>query len=274
MYFSYHVHSIWSDGKAEISDMIAAAGRAGMDEVGISDHYVLTADRRKLDWSMSPDSLSEYVESVQIAAGDAVEGLIVRLGLETDYIPETADDLRGVLNSEPFDYVIGSVHMVDGFCIDDTAELWSLLNQTERDEIIRKYWTRIRQMAESGLFDIVGHLDLYKKFAIYPSIDIDAEISAALDAIAGSGMAVEVNTAGWYLPCREAYPDTLLLRECFKRDIPVVVSADAHIPENICRGYDRAYSLLKSVGYTDLVSFAGRQKIIQPILDNPIEDGI
>ncbi len=265
MLASYHVHSRWSDGKSEIIEYIRAAREIGLDEVGISDHYVLTEDRRQLNWSMPIDGLDDYIDDVQSAAGEAGDDTIIRLGVEADFIPETVDDLAEVLRFQPFDYVIGSVHMVDGFPIDDVEADWEPLTQAERDDIIRAYWVRIRQMAESRVFDFVGHIDLTKKFGCYPSIDISDEISAALDAIAKSDMAVELNTAGWYYACAEAYPSPSILKQCLWRGIPVLVGSDAHTPENLARGYEDAYRLLLDIGYKQIVSYAGRQRFIHQL---------
>jgi histidinol-phosphatase (PHP family) len=265
MLVSYHVHSRWSDGKAEIEEMIRAAADAGLDEIGLSDHYVLTPSRSQLDWSMPLDRLDEYVDAVQTAAGTAPDGLLVRLGVEADFIPETAADLRDILASQPFDYVIGSVHIVDGFTVDSTPSAWDPISQPERNEILRAYWVRVRQMAESGLFDFAGHLDLPKKFGIRATVDLSDEISAALDAIAVAGMAVEVNTAGWYWTCDEPYPSERIIRGCLQRDIPILVPSDAHVPENIVRGYERAFALLREAGCRETVNYAGRQRLSVPL---------
>ena len=263
MLTSYHVHSRWSDGEGEIADFIRAANDTGLDEVGLSDHYVLTPSRRPLNWSMPPDRLENYVEAVQSAAGEALEGLVVRLGVEADFIPETVGEVRDTLSAHPFDYVIGSVHILNGFPIDGHKEDWEPLTVAERDEVIRGYWDRIRQMAESGVYDIAGHLDLTKKFGFRPTIDISAEISAALDAIARSGMTVEVNTAGWYMPVGEVYPEPSILRGCSQRNIPVIITADAHTPANLTRGFDDAYRLIEEIGFTEVASYAGRERVMR-----------
>lgn len=260
MLTSYHVHSKWSDGEGEIAEYIRAATDLGLDEIGLSDHYVLTPDRRKLVWGMRLDGLDDYVEAVQAAAGEAREGLVVRLGVEADYIPETIGDLKGIISMHPFDYVIGSVHIVDGFPIDGYPEDWAPLSLDEKNDVVRLYWIQVRQMAESGVFDIVGHADLTKKFGFRPTIDISAQVSAALDAIARSGMTVEVNTSGWFMLVGEAYPDPSILRGCFERDVPVIVTADAHNPANLSRGFDDAYQLIREIGFTHVASYAGRQR--------------
>lgn len=267
MLTSYHVHSCWSDGEGEMVEYVRAAGSLGLSELGISDHYVLTPDRRRFPWNMPVNGVEQYVELVQTAAGEADDNLIVRLGIEADYIPETADEMRDILASQPFDYVIGSVHFVDGFPIDECPENWEALSQAERDVVIRGYWTRIRELAESRMYDIAAHLDLTKKFGFSSSVDLSLEISAALDAIASSDMSVEVSTAGWYAKCAEQYPSASILRGCFDRDIPVLVTADAHSPANLDRGYKRAYRLIQEIGFTEVSSYSGRMRIPDRIGD-------
>ena len=265
MVTSYHVHSRFSDGRGELIQYIQAANKFGLDELGFSDHYVLTPDGSELNWSMALDGMDAYVHAVQSVAKEAEKDLVVRLGIEVDYFPETADNLAILLKKYPFDYVIGSVHFLDGFVIDGYAEIWKKLTQLERNDTIRRYWNRLREMAESGLFDIAGHLDLSKKFGHRPSVNISNEISETLDAIANADMAVEINTAGWYAPCAEEYPEPSIIRGCFQRGIPVLVTADAHEPMNLRQSFDRAYNLLADIGYTEIASYAGRKRKMQPL---------
>ena len=117
-------------------------------------------------------------------------------------------------------------------------------------------------MAESGLFDIAAHLHLTKKFGFRPASDMGAEIAAALDAIARGGMIVEVNTAGWYAPCGEVYPEPQIIRGCVAREIPLVVTADAHSPAHLTRAFARAGRLLRDLGCSELASYAGRQRFM------------
>jgi len=244
-----------------MAEYVRAAGRFGLAELGISDHYVLTPDRARLPWNMPIGGVEQYVELVQTAAGEADEDLVIRLGIEADFIPETTDELSDILASQPFDYVIGAVHFVDGFPIDGNAEDWESLTQAERDDVIRGYWDRIRGMAESGLYDIAAHLDLTKKFGFAPSVDLSAEIADVLDSIARSGMSVEVSTTGWHKTCAEQYPSAWILQGCLERSIPVLVTADAHNPANLTRDYDRAYRLIEQIGFAEVSSYAGRIRI-------------
>ena len=266
-FVSYHCHSTWSDGRNSIAEMVAGAAAAGLLEFGLSDHFVLTPydDTNAHEWSMPRNgrALADCLGELRAAAAGAP--LPLRLGVEADYFPETRRHLAATLAEFDLDYIIASVHSVDRFPIDTSASDWKPLSPADVNRIYRGYWQRIRELAECRLGDIVGHLDLPKKFAFYPSEELSLEVSAALDAIATSGMTVELNTAGWDKPCAAPYPAEELLLQVHRRGIPVMINADAHIPGELTRHYGRAAELLRRIGFTEMRAFTKRQPRVLPI---------
>jgi histidinol-phosphatase (PHP family) len=191
--------------------------------------------------------------------------VVLRIGVEVDYFPETAAAVSQQIRMQDLDYVIGSVHFVDNFPIDEDAEHWEALAVAERDEMWRRYWERIVLLAESGWCDVVGHLDLPKKFWYRPSRDLKEEEGRALAAVAAAGLAIELNTNGWNKPVAEAYPSLSLLRQAQMRGVPVMISADAHRPEEVVQHFERAYELARAAGYRELVRFAERKRSAYPL---------
>lgn len=261
---SYHNHTDWSDGTASLDEMIDGARHAGLEEFGVSDHFTLAPGNRTYDWALAPDSLDAYVADVQRAMSSDQE-LVVRMGLEVDYFPETIAQVREKLAPYQFDYLIGSVHFVDDFPIDFEARYWEELAPDDRNRIWRMYWERVRAAAETRMFDFIGHLDLPKKFGYYPSVDLTGHALAALDAIAKSGAAIEINTSGWDKPAREAYPSAFLLEQAQRRRIPLVINADAHSPAHVARDFDRARLMALDAGYTETLRFEGRARRSVPL---------
>lgn len=279
---TYHNHSRWSDGKASTAELLAAAQRMGIGELGISDHWALHPDGAIMKWAMPVDAVGEYVHELcalresakpQAAEGD---GPTIRIGLEVDWYPirsgappDPGLPLRAQLDQYPFDYLIGSVHEVDGFMIDGSPTAWQPLSQDAIDDLHRRYWRNVRSLAQSNLFDIVAHIDLPKKFGFFAKCDLSREIGEALDAIAAAPNkpVVELNTAGWHKPCADAYPSLEILRECFRRNVPVTISADAHQPEHLLRDFDRAAARLTEAGYDKIARFAGREKRFEALAE-------
>ncbi len=260
MLVSYHNHTGWSDGNATLDEQILGARDAGLDELGISDHYVMIPDGPPCCWSMPLDRLPTYVAEI-LDARNHTSNPRIRLGVEADFFPETVETLREELARHPFDYIIGSVHFVDSFPVDSEAEDWQPLTEEQVNEKWELYWTRIRQLAESRVYDFAAHLDLPKKFGFHPTADLSSLEADALDAIASADMAIEINTAGWHKPCEEAYPSIRLLWEARRRDIPLLINADAHVPAHLTRDYGRAWDLAREAGYTELVRYEARRRI-------------
>ena len=107
------------------------------------------------------------------------------------------------------------------------------MKQTDVEDAWEQYWKRFRDMAASGLFHILGHADLIKKFGFRPGGDLRRYYEPALEAISRSGACLEINTAGWYNKCAEQYPDELFLRLAAEMDIPLTISSDAHEPGRV-----------------------------------------
>ncbi len=248
---SYHNHSTWSDGKTAADEMIAAGRRLGLEAVGISDHWVLHPRGRTPAWSMPQDKLGEYTAHLRSCANNS--GIPVLIGLEVDWFSETGDEIRRILADADLDYTIGSVHFIDADAdpLDGKSKFWKSMTQAEVDAAHGRYWSLIREMAESRLFTIAAHLDLPKKFGVQPSTPPESLIHDALDAIARAEMAVELNTSGWSKPCKNSYPSREILQACRKRGIPIVITADAHRPEHLARDFDRAERLLAEAGYKE-----------------------
>ncbi len=262
---SYHNHSVFSDGADTPAELVRQAIARGVDILGVSDHYYREGPGAMSapDWALRPDREADYFETLRaLAAESPIE---VRVGLEFDWLEGSAAWLAGPARDPRLDYAIGSVHFIGRQTIDTDRDFWLARSQDEVNALYRRYWCAVRDMAESGLFDIAGHLDLVKKFAVYPTCDLTPEIRDALDAVKASGMVVELNTAGWVKDCRECYPGEAILRACFRREIPVTVSADAHRADRLCADFGRAYDLLARVGYRSLVRFRGRERFVDPL---------
>ena len=121
-------------------------------------------------------------------------------------------------------------------------------------------------MAESGLFDILAHPDLIKKFGYKPSGDLRRFYEPAVDAIAASGSAIEINTAGLQKPCKEAYPEANFLDLAFSAGIPLVISSDAHHPSEVARDFDHAIAQAQDAGYTETLLFEQRERSYEPLV--------
>lgn len=263
----YHWHtSRCGHAAGSMRDFVEEARRRGLSEVGFADHvpmYWLPVEERDPGLAMTWEELPVYVGEV-VELRRANPGLNIRLGLEADFIPGRERELKDILELYPLDYVIGSVHYLDGWGFDNPE----LVHEYERlniDEIYRQYFSQLCDAARSGLFDIIAHPDLIKKFGHrpqHPPLDLYQQ---AARAFAEAGVCMEVNTAGLRSPAGEVYPAREFLKYCLELGVPVTLGSDAHRPEQVGADFDRALKLLKEVGYGGIAVFEGRKRKMIPV---------
>lgn len=200
-------------------------------------------------------SLPEYVALIEAAKSD---GLPVRLGLEMDWIPGRAGDLQRLLAPYAWDMVLGSVHWVGAFAIDDARQIpeWEA---RDTDAVYAEYGALLAELASSGLADTLAHSDLPKIFGFRPSEPalLHGQIVAA--ALRG-GCAIEINTNGWNVPAAEQYPNAAVLRAAHAAGVPITLASDAHRPNRLGDCFDRAIAVARAAGFEGYVRFERRQQ--------------
>jgi len=237
-------------------EYVESAIERGLTEIGFADHLPLVAQ-----WdpqlTMAEKDLPEYVESV-LKLRERYPQIAIRLGIEADYLEGREDDTRALLDRYEWDYVLGSVHMINQWEFDDsrTVELWETQNI---DAVYRNYYRLLRRSAESGLFDIIAHCDLVKKFGHRPQANMREEIEQTAQVFQACGVAIEINTSGRHKPAREMYPSPWIQEIFARREIPLVISSDAHAPEEVGRDFDLAIESARAAGFRETVLFHRRQ---------------
>ena len=237
--------------EGSLDEFIQSALERGIEIFGFADHAPMDFDEK---YRMGFDEMQEYESEVRDAAKRHRGRIEILLGYEVDWLPEHMDER--VLGAK-VDYLIGSVHFLSGWGFDN-PEFLDRWHEQDVDEVWQKYFGEIAAMAQSSLFDIVGHLDLIKLFGYRPSRDIRQFAEGALDAIAASDMVLELNAAGWRKPVAEAYPSLDLLRMAHDRKIPITFSSDAHRPDQVGYRMRELHDLARRAGYDEAASFRNR----------------
>ena len=239
-------------------DYARRAVEIGLTEIGFSDHSPMRQDDFD-NWRMYFSQLDEYVENVRRAQKEFPQ-LTIRLALEVDYLPGHEEWIRELAARHPWDYFIGSVHYVsDSWAIDDPSKL-SEWKHRDSNEVWAIYFERLAKAAESGLFEIIGHADLPKKFGHRPPENYAEFYEPFLAAAQKSGCAIELNTAGLRKDCREIYPSREILQHAFEKGVPITFGSDAHAPTEVGMNFVEAIALAHSVGYTESCRFEQRKR--------------
>ncbi len=244
----YHLHVVaHGDRPMTVENILTyceVAKARGIRQMGITEH-----DR--------------YLDDIDVAAFQKARELShdveLRLGIEIDFVPGKEEQMDRFAKALPYDYVIGSVHRVSGEEVDhpDHREIY---DKWDTYELYEAYYENVRKAALSGRFDVLGHPDLIKIFRHSPDRDITDMLEQTAGAVAESGIVVDVNAAGLRKPVGEIYPSRDFLEMFHRRDVPIILSSDAHAPNEVAAGYDRSLELVHDVGYREVVTFRNRER--------------
>jgi len=244
---------------------VETARSRGVDEIGFTEHLYYFREFEALvehpyQQAKVGHDLADYVDAVLEAKR---RKLPVKLGLAVDFYPGHEGQLAHILEPYPWDFLLGSVHILEGDAIDLQPGLWDRLSV---EEIWRRYFVWIRDLARSRLVDVLAHPDLVKIYGRRPEAEtVGVHYEETVDAIEAAGMAIEVSTAGLRRPVGEIYPAPDFLGRCRDRGVPATIASDAHHPGDVGRDFDQALALLREAGYETITVFDGRQARQEPL---------
>jgi len=242
----YHIHTeLCGHAVGQPEAYADQAFQKGLQRIGFTDHLP-ACGRYQPVHAMAMDQLDLYVQQVE-AARKAFPELEILCGVEADIYPGFEAHLERMRQHYKFDYVIGSVHYVMGqFLFDPIPRQWG---REEAHIFIRRYCALLEMGIESGLIDVVGHIDGIKWLFSKWQSDIEMQIQGVLQRIGQKGLVLELNTSGRRKKPGSPYPDLPILKMASVLNIPLVVGSDAHKPEQIAVHFDLAAEMLQTAGY-------------------------
>jgi len=267
-----------------IEAYVEAAAVRGVHELGFTEHLYRCRDaagvlgrfweREPVPWLarhteefLAEDrtlNLERYVETV-VAARDS--GLPVLLGLEVDYFPETIEAVLEFLAPYPWDFLIGSVHWVNGWAVDHSGAI-AAFEERGVDVAYEQYFSLEAQLAGSGVVDALAHADVVKKYGHRPAQERTDLYAPVVEAAAVSGTAVEVSSAGLRHPASEIYPAPRFLEMFHQAGVPITLASDGHSPDQAAWGMDDVLAAARAAGYTQRLEFRRRRRSLVPLPEN------
>ncbi|MBL9189144.1 MAG: histidinol-phosphatase [Opitutaceae bacterium] len=258
----YEMHShtpLCKHARGEPEAYAAVAEARGLKGIVITCHCPLP-DGISHAVRMTPEQYGDYVDLVARAREKFAGRVDVRLGLESDFYPGVEPWLEKLHARVPLHHVLGSVHT-------QVPDYRGRYFHGDYFAYQQTYFEHLAQSAETGLFDTLAHPDLVKNEAPeeWQFARIEPFILRALDRIAKTGVAMELNTSGVNKALPEMNPGDRILAHIHARGIPVVIGADAHRPERVGDGYELALRRLEAVGFREVSFFLDRRRQSVPI---------
>jgi len=244
----YHTHhELCKHARGRTIDYARAAREAGIREFAATDHCPTDVGFGK-DHRMELHQFAQYKLDVEEAQRQVPEVQIL-FGIEADYYKNCESFLMRFIDQHGFDIVLGSIHFRDYWSNDPRKR--GVSDKESPGSSWCEYFELTGKLAETGLYDVVTHMDLPKRFGNpWDEKSVREYALPSLDKIAAAGMAIEINTSGLTHSIKEAYPSLHVLNWAAERGIGLVFGSDAHGPERVGDGFDHALALAREAGFT------------------------
>lgn len=258
--FDSHMHTpLCKHARGEPEEYAARALEQGLQGIIFTCHSPMPANF----WPqvrMSEAEFDDYVAMVNRCRDAFAGDLEVRLGIESDYFPGFEGWIEKLHRRADFHHCLGSVHW-------QGPEYAAKFNPQDETAFRKVYWENLAASAETGLFDTLAHPDLIKNYraATWCFEDSQDDLINALDRIARTGVAMELNTSGLHKMYPEMNPGPQMLRMMNERNIPVVIGSDSHSARRVGESFVIALEALRDAGYTAVSVFEKRRRSEIPI---------
>lgn len=273
----WHTHnSLCRHATGILDDYARRAIALNLDLIGFSDHfpYEFLQGIEGIpyeEYGMPLDEIEMYISTIERLKSNYEEEIEIKIGFELDFIQLQADAHKKYLNqySERLDYILGSVHILEGktgfFAFDDSRFLKNYDLYGSIEDLYLDYYTTLQNMVNSPdfNFNIISHLDLPKKFNRRPVISelIENQVLKTLELVKKEDLVIEINTSGLRKPIKEQYPSETILRKMYELDIPILLGSDAHHPDELGFEFRNIIKLVKKIGYNQLAYFDKRRML-------------
>lgn len=267
-FWDTHMHSQFSgDSDAPQEDMVLTAIDMGLGGICFTDHL-------DMDYPNDPSyfllDLPNYTASVLALKEKYRHKLPIHLGIELGLQPHLSALHAGILSQYPFDFVIGSSHVVHGI---DPYYPEFYIDRKEED-CYREYFESILENIKSyDGFDVYGHIDYVVRYGPtknqnYHWSQYQELIDEILKLLIEKGKGIELNTGGFKYGLGHPNPtEEILIRYRQLGGEIITLGADAHVPQHIAFDFHKVSSILKLAGFDYFTVFKNRKPDFIKITD-------
>lgn len=269
--FTLHTHTIGFDGRNTISEMVKRAGELGFTTIGISNHltvhpdikssrfYPIAAKRGYKDifhdnWPELIEKFTQHYHELDKTINNT--NIHILRGMEVDFFESNQwrAQFESVLKELKPDYIIGSCHIIEyNNQLFNVHDMRNTDPQTQ-DQVLNLYWRKVRTAIQSGLFTWMAHLDLPKKVGLGQDEKWIESEQHTINTLAKYNTPIEINTSAFNADCAEPYPSRRILKMAANKDIPVLLSDDAHHISQIGCNFDKAHEIATQCGIKNFLT--------------------
>lgn len=242
-----HMHTEFStDSETRVEDQVEQAIRLGMDHICITDH--MDMDYPGGEFQLDTDRYVEKILQVKEQYKDKID---ISLGVEVGLQEHLKDRINQYIASYPFDFVIGSMHLIYG----EDPYYKKIFNSIGDEAAYREYFrATLANLKDAPDIQTLGHLDYVVRYGLekekeYSYAKFSQEIDEILKCLIEKEIALEVNTAGIrILSFTNPHPDVIRRYRELGGEM-ITIGSDGHTPDVLGYGFSEIPELVKSCGF-------------------------
>jgi len=268
--YNLHQHSIFSDGKEEPNKYVEKAIELNFSAIGFTEHSPLPFET---PFSLKEENIQNYIDEIDSLKEKFSDKLEIYRALEMDFVPIFSEDFNHWKSKCKTDYLIGSVHLVSSskenplwFTDGPDPDIYDqgLMEFFGGDikKAVKTFYNQTNQMIETQDFDIIGHFDKIKmhnanRFFTDEDVWYRKLIDETVELIKEKDLIVEINTRGLYKKRSDKlFPDDYALKSVKEKNIPIIISSDAHKADEINNLFPPTVEYLKNLRFTEMMEFS------------------
>ncbi len=264
--FDCHIHSNFS-GDSELNPLLACdkAIQLGLEGIAFCDHLDIDYPNYDDTFTIDFDKYSSYMDDLKIKYKDKLK---VLKGIEVGIQPHVIDDSLKIVENYDFDYVIGSIHIVDYLDLHNG----DYCRNKSKTESYSGYFNEILKLIkEYKNYDILGHIDMIRRYGDYNNknvkyLDYKNVLDEVLKTLISEGKGIEVNTSGYKYKLNSPLPDYEIIKRYKELGGEIIcIGSDAHSTEYIGYNFPIINEILKKSGFKFTTYFVNRNPIFSQI---------
>ena len=254
----YHMHTSFSyDSDSAPEEMIQESIRRGLKTICITDHHDINFTEQGFEIDFD-----RYIPTLQMLQEKYKDKIEVLIGMEFGLQPEFGMFAKKLAEEYPFDFIIGSLHIVDG---EDPYYGNCFLNKTDEEGYRRAFELMLESMRKVSDYDSLGHIDYVVRYGKYQDREYSYTkyadyLDEILKHLIHNGKALELNTAGWKygLPFAHPHQDVLKRYKELGGEM-ITIGSDGHKPEHVAYDFYKVKDYLEACGFKYYTEFRQRK---------------
>ncbi|MBU0727697.1 histidinol-phosphatase [Patescibacteria group bacterium] len=268
MLIDYHLHNHFSsDSESKTKKIAEKAVKLGINEICLTNHvetFPIGGGKESFSYEEASARFAKVKKDLEETQKEFTN-LQIKFGIELEYVEEWMDEMNNFVNDTDFDFLIGSVHEVDGVNISNALLCDPLYSKTKEQYAYSKYFESMMKMVEWGNFSVVGHFDVFKKGGVryYGPFEPEKyknQIIPILELMRDKGIGIELNTSCIHRECKELFPHPTILKWCKEIGIEhYTLGSDGHKVGDIGQNFEQALQTLKNIGINTISTYSKRK---------------